>query len=85
MSQEPRSEERSEGRIEVRKLSHSVPVVLLGRDEQGRQLYRCPSAGCGETAYFDEDGRGHCPTHDAITDFLGAALDRLLATQDTTP
>ena len=51
----------TEPEITVKKLSWPVSIQLLGTDEQGRQLYRCPSRGCGETAYFDEDGKGHCP------------------------
>lgn len=59
----------------VKKLAHYQPVNLLGLDDQGRQQYVCPSPGCGDTAYFDEDGKGHCPTGDAIdarlVDLLG--------------
>lgn len=66
-------------KITVKKSSYAVPVVVLGLDEHGRQTYRCPSAGCGETAYLDEDGRGHCPTDDALNDFLRQALARLSA------
>lgn len=58
----------------VHKIGHYTSVNLLGFDEQGRQQYICPSAGCGETAYFDADGRGHCPTDEAIQAFLTKAL-----------
>lgn len=67
----------TEPEITVNKLSYHIPVQLLGLDEQGRQLYRCPSAGCGETAYFDEDGRGHCPTDEAMLALIRDAYERL--------
>lgn len=47
---------------------------LVHYDEQGRQLYRCPSAGCGDTAYFDDDGKGHCPTDEAMRAFMRQAM-----------
>lgn len=65
-------------KITVYKLGHITEVQLLGLDEQGRQLYRCPSAGCGDTAYFDEDGKGHCPTDEAFMAFLRAAVEPLM-------
>jgi len=61
--------------LTVHKLAHYVPVQLLGLDEQGRQQYVCPSAGCGETAYFDAEG--HCPTDEALQAFLTKAMDDL--------
>lgn len=67
-----------ETEITVRKLRWPVPIDLLGLDEQGRQTYRCPSRGCGETAYFDEDGRGHCPVGDAEDAFWASALETLM-------
>lgn len=65
----------TEAELTVRKLAYYQPINLLGLDEQGRQLYICPTAGCGETAYFDEDGKGHCPTGDAIQDYLAKAYE----------
>lgn len=61
--------------ITVRKLSYHLSVTLLGRDEQGRQLYRCPGWGCGDTAHFDEDGRGHC----ASCEWFAAGVEALFA------
>lgn len=61
----------------VRKFVHYMPVNLLGLDEQGRQQYVCPSRGCGETAYFDADGVGHCPVDEAIHAFLVKAMASL--------
>lgn len=69
----------SEPELTVHKLAHYVEVQLLGLDEQGRQLYRCPSAGCGETAYFDQDGQGHCPTEEAFMAYLTEAFGKLEA------
>lgn len=56
--------------ITVRKLTYHIPVTLLGLDELGRQQYRCPNPGCGDTAYIDADGRGMCPTDQAMRAFL---------------
>lgn len=64
----------TEPEITVKKLRYWQPVNLLGLDEQGRQIYVCPSAGCGDTAYFDEDGRGHCPSCEPMLDALMAAM-----------
>ena len=60
----------------VRKLAHYVQVNLLGLDDQGRQQYVCPSLGCGEAAYFDADGLGHCPTDEALQAFLIQSIAR---------
>jgi hypothetical protein len=60
--------------LTVHKLAHYVQVSLLGLDEQGRQQYVCPSLGCGETAYFDADGLGHCPTDEALLAFLTQSI-----------
>lgn len=68
--------------ITVKKFSYYQPIDLLGTDEQGRQLYRCPTPGCGETAYFDADGLGHCPVGDAEKAFLAAAYEKLLAARE---
>ena len=67
----------SEPEITVRKLSYPVEIQLLGVDEQGRQLYRCPTRGCGETGYIDEEGLGHCPVGDAEKAFLQRAYESL--------
>jgi hypothetical protein len=64
----------SEPEITVKKMTHYQSVQLLGLDEQGRQLYVCPSAGCGDTAYFDEEGRGHCPSDEAMSSALRTLL-----------
>lgn len=65
----------TEPEITVRKLAYYQPIQLLDLDEQGRQTYRCPNRGCGETAYFDENGLGHCPVGDAEQEFLAKALE----------
>ncbi len=70
--------------ITVKKLSYWQPIDLLGTDEQGRQLYRCPSAGCGETAYFDENGVGHCPVGDAQNAYLAEVYEKLRAASEGT-
>lgn len=64
--------------ITVKKLRYWQPINLLGKDEQGRQLYQCPTPGCGETAYFGEDGKGHCPMGDAEEAYLRQAYESLL-------
>lgn len=69
----------SEPEITAKMFRSWIPVDLLGRDEQGRQLYRCPFAGCGETGYFDEDGVGRCPVHEAIAAGLNEAYETLKA------
>jgi len=61
--------------ITVNKASHYQPVALLGLDEHGRQQYMCPF--CHEVAYFDENGRGVCPTDTAMSAFLSEAMARL--------
>lgn len=61
--------------ITVTRRTYYQSVQLLGRDDQGRQLYRCPSAGCGdENAYFDEEGRGHCPSDEGMSERLAEIL-----------
>lgn len=68
--------------LTVHKIAYYQPVELLGLDEQGRQLYRCPSRGCGETAYFDEEGKGHCPAHEAASEYLSRVMADLEARGD---
>ena len=63
--------------LTVHKLAHYVQVNLLGLDDQGRQQYVCPSQGCGETAYFDAEGLGHCPTDEAMQAFLTQSIARM--------
>jgi len=63
--------------LTVHKLAHYVQVNLLGLDDQGRQQYVCRSQGCGETAYFDAEGLGHCPTDEAMQAFLTQSIARM--------
>jgi hypothetical protein len=60
----------SDEQITVWKSVAVVPVVVLGQDEQGRQLVRCPALGCGETATVEADGSIVCPVGKAEQDFL---------------
>lgn len=64
--------------ITVRKIAYQVPVEVLGTDEQGRTLVRCPSRGCGEPAYIAEDGHVVCTVGEAYSAFLSDAMDKLL-------
>jgi hypothetical protein len=72
----------AEKRLTVTRPSYWIPIQLTGKDEQGRQLYRCPNWGCGdETAFFDSEGRGQCPScqplMNRVTDLLREATKQL--------
>jgi len=58
--------------MEVHKLTAIVPTSVLGTDEQGRTLVRCPE--CGETATVQDDGRITCSLHEAISEQLHEQL-----------
>ena len=63
----------------VHKMAHYVPVTILGKDEQGRTLVRCPELGCGETATVMEDNSIVCPIGQAEAEFIRQGVDKLLA------
>lgn len=48
---------------------YTAHVVKVGTDKNGRDLWRCPTCG-DETAWFDSDGRFHCPTHEGLVTVL---------------
>lgn len=54
----------------IKKYGHIMQVNVIGTDDQGRTLVVCPSPGCGDTAYIDDDGRLVCPTGEAINEYL---------------
>jgi hypothetical protein len=56
-------------------VAYGIPVQLAGKDERGRQLYVCPADGCHEIGYIDDDGRGHCPCHEAQLAALAVLRD----------
>jgi hypothetical protein len=66
-------------RVEVHKMAYAVPVTVLGHDNQGRTLVRCPSRGCGETATVLDDGCVSCPVGEAEDSFLAEEGARLIA------
>ncbi len=54
--------------MEVNKLTAIIPTSVLGTDEEGRTLVRCPT--CGDTATVQADGRIICPLDEAISGWL---------------
>lgn len=67
--------------MEIRKYGHVITVTVIGVDDQGRTLVRCPARGCGESAYIDDDGRVICPTAESIAEFLSHAITIMEARQ----
>jgi hypothetical protein len=68
--------------IEVKRMTYTVPAAVTGKDEQGRTTIICPH--CDDDAYIDpSDGRVVCPTGEAISSVLAAALPELEAFYDT--
>lgn len=53
-----------------------VPVNVLGQDDEGRTLVRCPE--CGDTATVMEDGEIRCPFAETIQAAFCTALEGLL-------
>jgi hypothetical protein len=49
-----------------------IPTSILGRDDAGRMLVRCPS--CGDTATVMDDGEIRCPLDEALRAAFLAAL-----------
>jgi hypothetical protein len=54
--------------MDIKKMTYVVPTSVLGYDDQGRMLVRCPE--CGDDATILDDGRIACPLGDAISDWL---------------
>lgn len=61
--------------LEVWKSTAIVPVSILGQDDEGRTLVRCPE--CGDTATVMEDGEIRCPFGETIQAALSTALEGL--------
>jgi len=77
----------NEPQIVVERISHVVPVVVLGEDEHGRTLIQCPARGCGDTAHIADDGQVVCPTGTELLNLLrqaGSALDQALGIAEPT-
>jgi len=54
-------------------VSYFTPVSVLGTDDDGRTLVRCPE--CGEDATVQDDGRIACPLGDAVNAKLRAVFE----------